>query len=256
MLKAARKAAKGLMRDFSEVEQLQVSRKGTRDFVSTADHRAEQTLREELQAARPDYGLLMEETGEIKGNDKSHRWIVDPLDGTVNFLHGLPHFCIALALEKEVYAGKREIVAAVVEAPALRETFWAERGAGAWLERADSQERIRVAARRNLEDSLVMTGYAQRGNNREMIAKVAEHTCGIRTIGSSALELAYIAAGRGDIFIQQQEKQWDIASGILLIKEAGGYVTDFNGGEKMLESGNIIASNDILHKAVHKLIAE
>lgn len=260
MLKAARKAARGLMKDFGEVEHLQVSRKGPGDFVSLADKKAEATLIAELKIARPGYGFIAEESGIIKGENAEYTWIIDPLDGTTNFLHGMPFFCVSLALERKT-GNKREIIAAVIEAPALKETYWAERGAGAWLERSDSRSaaagRLRVAARRPLEDALVAVGCAQFGGSGQdkALKALQGKVSGIRAMGAGALELAYVAAGRTDIFFQHGEKPWDIAAGMLLVKEAGGYVTDFNNKEDtLLTHGNILAANDKLHGTVLKML--
>lgn len=262
MLKAARKAARGLMKDFGEVEHLQVSRKGPADFVSQADKRAEEVIISELQQARPGYSILAEESGLTKGDDPDHRWIIDPLDGTTNFLHGMPFFCIAIALEKQVYVGKKEIVAAVVEAPALKETYWAERGAGAWLERSDGARnaggRLRVASRKNMEDALVAVGCAQFGgkDQHQMVDSLKGKVAGIRAMGAGVLELAYVAAGRSDIYFQHGEKPWDIAAGALLVREAGGYITDFKGKDNtLLEKGDVLAANDKLHGVFLKQFA-
>lgn len=254
MIKAARKAARGLIRDFGEVEKLQVSRKGPANFVSSADLRAEQTLIAELQLARPAYGLLLEEKGEIKGTDTSHRFIVDPLDGTTNFLHGIPYFCISLALEKTLPTGKKEIVAAVIDAPALRETYWAEKGAGAWVEASGdthlNQSRLRVSARKSLEESLLLSGGFEVGGlpQQKQILTLMQAGAVMRCLGSSALSLAYVAAGRADIYTQSGECIWDIAAGALLIQEAGGIVTEPTGGDKFFESGTVLAANMSLHK--------
>lgn len=261
MMKAARKAARGLIKDFGEIEHLQVSRKGPADFVSLADKRAEQTLIQELTTARPGYGFITEESGIIPGENAEYRWIVDPLDGTTNFLHGIPFFCISLALERQI-GKKRDIIAAVIEAPALKETYWAELGAGAWLERSDgarsnSTGRLRVAGRRSLEDALLSIGCAQFGDKKQSSAVEALRgkVAGIRALGAGALELAYVAAGRSDIYLQHGEKPWDIAAGMLLVREAGGYVTDFrNKDATLLETGDILAANDKLHGIVLKAL--
>lgn len=260
MLKAARKAARGLIRDFGEVENLQVSRKGTAGFVSSADLKAEQVLLEELQTARPTYGFLMEERGVIQGKENDYRFIVDPLDGTTNFLHGIPYFCISIALEKLLHNGKREIVASVIDAPALRETYWAEKGAGAWVERGAeslvSQSRLRVSGRKLLSDALIMNGGFEAGSleYRQKIYALINSGAIVRSFGSSALALAYLAAGRADVYLQSGEKPWDIAAAILMIKEAGGIVTDNKGGDTMVETGEIVASNMPLHKSILAVI--
>jgi len=250
MTRAADKAARGLKRDFGEVEQLQVSQKGPADFVSNADLKAEKVLREELSKARPAFGFLLEEGGTVKGTDPEHRWIIDPLDGTTNFLHGLPHFAISIGLEK---AG--EIIAGVVYDPIKDEMFCAEKGGGAFL----NDRRIRVSARKNLHESLIGTGIPFRGRgdgdrfNRQLSAMMAE-TAGVRRWGAAALDLAYVAAGRFDGFWEEGLSPWDIAAGLLLVKEAGGYVSDLRGGQGMLDSGTILASNNLLHAPLQALL--
>jgi myo-inositol-1(or 4)-monophosphatase len=243
MTGAALKAARGLIRDFGEVEQLQVSIKGPGEFVSTADLRAEKVLRAELAKARPGYGFLMEESGASAGSDARHRWIVDPLDGTTNFLHGIPHFAVSIALERD-----GEIVAGVVYEPVHDEMFWAEKGAGGFI----NDRRLRVSARRQLAESLIGTGipFAGRGDHASYLptlAAVMAVTSGVRRAGAAALDLAYVAAGRLDGFWEFGLAPWDIAAGILLVREAGGYVTDLAGGHGMLETGDILAANDHLH---------
>ena len=250
MARAAEKAARGLVRDFGEVEQLQVSRKGPADFVSNADLRAEKTLRAELQKARPDFGFLMEETGESQGRDPSHRWIVDPLDGTTNFLHGLPHWSISIALERD-----GEIVAGVVYEPVKDELFWAEKGGGAF----NNQQRLRVSGRRRLEDAVIATGmpFKGRGDHQAFMTQldaVMSEVAGIRRFGSAALDLAYVAAGRFDGFWESGLSSWDMAAGLLLVTEAGGFATEIDGGRKPLTSGNVLAANDQLHHQLGKLL--
>jgi myo-inositol-1(or 4)-monophosphatase len=250
MARAADKAARGLKRDFGEVEQLQVSAKGPADFVSTADHRAEKVLREELSKARPGFGLIMEESGVTEGKDPHHRWIVDPLDGTTNFLHGLPHFAISIALQREA-----EIVAGLVYDPIKDEMFWAEKGGGAFL----NDRRLRVSSRRKIEEALVGTGmpYHGHGTPGEFIAQldaVMGSVAGIRRIGAAALDLAYVAAGRFDAFWEEHLSIWDIAAGILLVREAGGYVTTTDGGDAMLDTGSVLAANDHLHQPMLRLL--
>ena len=262
MISAVRKAAKGMIRDFGEVQNLQVSKKGPNDFTTEADLRSEKIIVDELKRARPTYGFLLEEGGVIAGEDPNHRWIVDPLDGTTNFMHGIPFFCITVALEKTLTNGKKEIVAGITYAPLLRELFWAEKGVGAWLEKdissAGSQERLRVSARKSKDEAMVMFGGFNHGGNRQKdyVWRAIEHTAGLRDLGSSALSLAYLAAGRCDSYIQIAENEWDIAAGIILIREAGGTVTEINGGDNMLGTGDILATNSLLHKQFLTLLAE
>ncbi len=250
MAAAARKAARGLVRDFGEVEQLQVSKKGTSDFVSSADLRAERVLKVELRKARPDYGFLVEEAGAEEGRDPGQRWIVDPLDGTTNFLHGIPHFAISIGLERE-----GEIIAGVVYHPVADEMYHAEKGAGAFL----NERRLRVSARRRLEDAVTATGIPHRGRGdhavflRQMEAVMAR-TAGVRRFGAAALDLAYVAAGRFDGFWETHLSAWDMAAGILLVREAGGYVSEIDGGADMMASGSILASNDHLHRPLGEVL--
>ena len=249
MERAARKAARGLVRDFGEVEQLQVSKKGPADFVSTADLKAERILRAELKKARPDYGLLMEESGEEKG-DGHHRFIVDPLDGTANFLHGIPHFAISIGLERD-----GEIIAGIILEPIKDELYWAEKGAGAFV----NDHRLRVSARGRLVESLIGTGIPFHGHgDHESFLKtftvVMPEVAGIRRMGTASLDLAYVAAGRLDGFWEFGLKPWDIAAGIILIREAGGYVSEIDGGSNFLKSGNLLAANDKLHKPLGDLV--
>jgi myo-inositol-1(or 4)-monophosphatase len=250
MTAAAYKASRRLVRDFGEVEQLQVSQKGPADFVSAADLRTEKILHEELERARPGYGFLLEEGGHIPGPDTHHRWIVDPLDGTSNFLHGLPHFAISIALERD-----REIVAGIVYDPLRDETFWAEKGVGAYL----NARRLRVSARRHLKDALVATGIPYLGHGEpatflKSLDAVMGRVAGVRRFGSAALDLAYVAAGRYDGFWETALGAWDIAAGILLVREAGGYVTEIDGGTRMIESGSVLAANDHLHPLLKEIL--
>jgi len=243
MASAALKAARRLIRDFGEVEQLQVSVKGPGEFVSSADLRAEQVLRTELAKARPGYGMLMEESGTTPGSDTRHRWIVDPLDGTTNFLHGIPHFAISIALQRD-----SEIIAGVIYEPLRDELFWAEKGGSAFL----NDRRLRVSARRNMGDAVIGTGmpFTGRGDHARYLATLAPimaATSGVRRQGAAALDLAYVAAGRLDGYWEFGLSPWDIAAGIIIVREAGGYVTDLAGGHGMLESGDVLAANDHLH---------
>jgi myo-inositol-1(or 4)-monophosphatase len=250
MTTAARKAGRGLIRDFGEIENLQVSLKGPADFVSTADQRTERILIQELSKARPGYRFLVEETGTIEGPDKTHRFIIDPLDGTTNFLHGLPHFAVSLALERE-----GQLVSAVVYNPITDEMFTAEKNHGAYL----NDKRLRVAARSSLKASLIATGmpfHGREGHERflEEVAPIMAATSGVRRFGSAALDLAWVAAGRFDAFWERGLAPWDLAAGILLVREAGGMVSDLSGREGALETGDILVANDKLHPQLLKLL--
>jgi myo-inositol-1(or 4)-monophosphatase len=245
MITAARKAGRSLVRDFGEVEQLQVSVKGPANFVSNADHRAEDIIFRELSKARPDYGFLMEERGEVAGADKTHRWIVDPLDGTTNFLHSNPLFAISIGLEREGH-----LVAGVIYNPVTDELFTAEKGKGAFM----NDRRLRVAARRSISDALVTTGIPHRGREghprflKEMETLMRE-VAGIRRTGSAALDMAFVAAGRFDAYWEHNLKAWDLAAGVVIVREAGGIVTDLSGGADILDKGDVLAANAALHKA-------
>ena len=250
MIKAARKAGRSLVKDFREVENLQVSVKGAGDFVSRADLAAEKIIRDELMAARPTYGWLGEETGEADGADPTRRWIVDPLDGTTNFLHGLPHFAVSIALEH-----KGEIVAGVVFDPAKDELFWAEKGAGAWM----NETRIRVSGRRNMSEALLATGIpfgAKKTLPAMMrdLARLMPATAGVRRWGVVALDLAYVAAGRFDGFWEREIYPWDMAAGMILVLEAGGFAEALREGRDIFESGTILAGNGELFAQVAKVL--
>jgi myo-inositol-1(or 4)-monophosphatase len=250
MVNAAQKAGRGLRRAFSEIEKLQVSKKGPADYVSEADHRAEKTIFEELKHARPKYGFIMEESGIVEGEDNSNRWIVDPLDGTLNFLHGLPHFCVSIGLERD-----REVFAGVIYNPINDELFWAEKGLGAFL----NDNRIRVSTRRNMDESLFATGipFAGREGHKDFLSQlenVMAVSAGVRRFGSAALDLAFVASGRYDGFWEKGINSWDMAAGIIIVREAGGYVTDYDNKNLMMSNGSIIASNDQLHRPLKKLI--
>ena len=256
MIGAARKAGRSLARDFGEVEQLQVSIKGPGNFVSAADHKAEEIIYRELSKARPGYSFLMEERGEVVGDDKSHRWIVDPLDGTTNFLHGVPHFSISIAVEEKKPGGGTEITQGLVYQPLTDESFWAERGRGAWLQDA----RLRVSARRELADCLIGTGipFLGRGNPEQwakIYTAVAPNVAGIRRFGSAALDLAWVAAGRMDGFWEDDLDLWDTAAGVLLVREAGGFVTDYRGSDRAFERGEYVAAAGSIHSKLQKLVA-
>ena len=256
MDRAARKAAPRLRRDFNEVQQLQVSRKGPADFVTMADQRAEQTIFEELSHARPDWAFVMEERGEIAGDPSKPRFVVDPLDGTTNFLHGIPHFAISIAAEEPRPGGKWETMAALVYQPLTDESFWAEKGRGAWL----TDQRLRVSARTDLSEALIATGIPFLGHGdfaewSRIFGAVAPGVAGIRRLGSAALDLAWVAAGRFDGFWESGLARWDAAAGMLLVREAGGYITDYRGGDKMHDRREYLAANDALHSKLHKLVA-
>lgn len=252
MISAARKAGRSLARDFGEVEHLQVSVKGPANFVSAADHKAEDIIFKELSRARPGYGFLMEERGEVPGDDKTHRWIVDPLDGTTNFLHGIPHFAISIGLEREGV-----LVAGLVYNPATDELFTAEKGKGAFL---NDRRRLRVAARRTLADAVVVTGIPHRGRPghprfMDEMSAVMMEVAGLRRSGSAALDLAYVAAGRYDGYWERSLKAWDLAAGIVLVREAGGLISDVEGRDKAYETGNVLAGNSAITKALLPLLA-
>ena len=239
MTSAARKAARGLLKDFGEVENLLVSVKGPSDFVSRADTKAEEVIREELTHARPAYGWLGEESAPVEGADPRRRWIVDPLDGTTNYLHGLPHWAISIAMEH-----KDEIVAAVIYDPVKNELFTAEKGGGAWM----NGRRMRVSLRKEMNECIFATGIPFGGKATlpafmQDLAKLAPQCAGIRRYGSAALDLAYVAAGRYDGFWERELQPWDMAAGILLVREAGGFVSDMSGDTKMLGSGTVMAAN-------------
>ncbi len=238
MMAAARKAARALSRDFGEVENLQVSRKGPSDFVSSADLKAENTLFEELSKVRPGYGFVMEERGVVEGTDKTNRWIVDPLDGTTNFLHSIPHFAISIALEREGV-----LVAGVIYNVVRDELFWAEKGAGAYL----NDRRLRVAGRSDMRDALIACGtpwHGRPGHEQALseIGRVIGKSAGVRRMGAASLDLAYVAAGRFDGFWERNLGIWDIAAGAVLVREAGGAVNEIDGGDFM-KTGAVIAAN-------------
>jgi myo-inositol-1(or 4)-monophosphatase len=255
MEKAARKAGGRLRRDFGEVEHLQVSRKGPADFVSKADRAAERTLWDELRAARPGWGFLMEEGGEIPGEEGKPRFIIDPLDGTSNFLHGIPHFAISIAVQEPRLDGKGwgEVTAALVYQPVTDESFWAEKARGAWLQ----DRRLRVSSRRHLDESLIATGipFAGRGDSLEwtrIYGALAPQVAGIRRFGAASLDLAWVAAGRYDGFWESGLSPWDTAAGCLLVREAGGFVSDWRGISQPICDVQVLAANDVLHSRLHK----
>jgi len=252
MVQAVTRAGRTLSRDFGEVENLQVSVKGPGEFVSAADTKAEETLVNELRKARPGYAFITEETGHIAGKDGSHRWIIDPLDGTTNFLHGIPIFAISVALERD-----GEIIAGVVFNPVSNELFVAERGQGAFF----NDRRIRVAGRKELTDAVIATGIPHRGrsNHAEFAAELPylmARVAGIRRCGAAAIDLAWLAAGRFDGFWERGLESWDMAAGLLLIEEAGGIVTDIDGGRTMLTAGSVVAGNPAIHPNLLKALRD
>jgi myo-inositol-1(or 4)-monophosphatase len=246
MVDAVRKAARGLSRDFGELEELQVSKKGTADFVTNADLRSEQILFEALSKARPGYGFLGEERGMIEGTDKTHTWIVDPLDGTTNFLHAIPQFAVTIALQRE-----DQIVAGVTYNPATNEMFWAERGKGAYL----NDKRLRVAARNRMDEAVLATGipFAGKPGHAQFLKElhqISQRVAGVRRFGAAALDLAWVAAGRFDGFWERGLGAWDMAAGLLMVSEAGGKATDMSGGFNCLLDGTVCAANLDLHPQI------
>jgi len=259
MQNAAQKAARRLLRDFAEVEQLQVSVKGPGDFVSQADMRSEQILRDELGKARPGYAFLLEESGAQGSANWSWRWVVDPLDGTTNYLHGIPHWAISIALEKRTDTGS-EIVAGLVYNPVNDEMFWGEKGVGAYL----NERRLRVSGRREIKDSLFATGipFAAVSASRRLafartLGVLMPQVAGIRRFGAAALDLAWVAAGRYDGYWELGPKLWDVAAGLVIVREAGGYVTNAAGGELALtDSVDVVAANPHLHARLLEVVAD
>jgi myo-inositol-1(or 4)-monophosphatase len=252
MTAAARKAGRALKRDFGEVEKLQVSLKGPANFVTAADHRAEETLYQELSKARPGYGFFGEEGGRREGADKTHTWIVDPLDGTTNFLHGIPQFAIAIGLERE-----GSVIAGLVYNPATDEMFLAERGKGAFL----NDQRIRVANRKTLGDAVIACGLPHRGRPNIALGKqetgaMQEQVAGLRRFGAAALDLAWVAAGRIDGYWERDISPWDMAAGLILVREAGGFVSDCDGGDEMMTQGNVVAGNEAIQKEILRVLRE
>ncbi|QYK40510.1 MAG: inositol monophosphatase [Paracoccaceae bacterium] len=251
MIKAARKAGRSLVKDFREVENLQVSSKGPGDFVSKADREAERIIKEELMGGRPTYGWLGEETGETAGEDPTRRWIVDPLDGTTNFLHGLPHWAISIALEH-----KGEIVSGVIYDPAKDEMFWAEKGQGAWL---NDSRRMRVSGRRDMIEAIFATGvpFASRPAlpaTLQDLARLMPVCAGVRRWGAAALDMAYVAGGRFDGFWERGLSPWDMAAGLILVREAGGFAEGLRAGQDAFASGGVICGNGLLFPAFRDII--
>ena len=250
MTAAAKKAGRPLIRDFNELENLQISMKGPADFVTSADKRTEKILIEELSKARPGYGFLGEETGAVEGKDKTHRFIIDPIDGTTNFMHGIPHFAISIALERE-----GQLVAGIVYNPVSDDLFSAEKGHGAYL----NNKRLRVAERREMSPALFATGLpfkGQEGRARSLaeMDAVLGVTAGVRRFGSASLDLAWTAAGRVDGYWERDINIWDVAAGIVLVREAGGIVSDFSGRTDGLDGSQIVTANENLHPQLLKLL--
>ncbi len=258
MEKAARKAGGRLRRDFGEVEHLQVSHKGPSDFVSKADQVAERILWDELKVARPGWGFVLEEAGVIEGEEDQPRWIIDPLDGTSNFLHGIPHFAVSIAVQEPKLGGGGwgDVVAGMVYQPITDETFWAEKSRGAWLH----DGRLRVSGRRQLSEALIATGTPYQGHGdfaewSKIFGAVGPSVAGIRRFGSAALDLAWVAAGRFDGYWESDLSPWDTAAGCLLVREAGGFVSDYRGRSQPICDKQVIAGNDQVHSRLHKQIA-
>ena len=258
MANAAQKASKRLLRDFAEVEQLQVSIKGPSDFVSQADIRAEQTLKEELNKARPGYAFLMEESGASGSDNWTWRWVVDPLDGTTNFLHGMPHWAISIGLERRLADGTSEMAAGLIYAPTADEMFWAEKGSGAFV----NERRLRVSARRDISEAVFATGIpfgAVSAPRRQAFARtlgvLMPKVAGIRRFGAAALDLAWVAAGRFDGYWELGIQPWDMAAGLLLVREAGGYATAPDDSDPR-DSGNIVAANPHLHPGLRAAVLD
>ncbi len=251
MLRAAEKAARSLSRDFGEVENLQVSRKGPGDFVSAADKRAEQIIYDELLSARPGFSFLMEESGEHKGTDGEHRFIIDPLDGTTNFLHGIPHWCISIGLEKQ-----GEMIAGLILDPIKNEVFHAEKGAGAFT----GKRRLRVSARGDLSFAVICGGDCVRRTPEirasliKGIEKIISSTAGFRRSGSAALDLAYVAAGRYEGFWENNLSPWDSAAGSIIVREAGGALASLKGNANPVYAETILASNMALHNVLKDML--
>jgi myo-inositol-1(or 4)-monophosphatase len=251
MVQAAMKAGRSLARDFGEVENLQVSLKGPGDFVSAADHRAEKILHQELSRVRPGYGFLMEESGAIEGTDPNHRWLVDPLDGTTNFLHAIPLFAVSIGLERN-----GEVIAGVVFNPVMNELYTAEKGVGAYL----NDRRIRVAQRRSLDQAVITCGIPHQGRGEHArflreLGQVMAGSAGIRRSGAASIDLAWVAAGRFDGYFECGLSPWDIAAGMLIVSEAGGYVSDISGKGSPIDTGSVLAANPDIHRLLADRLA-
>ncbi|MCA0405898.1 MAG: inositol monophosphatase [Proteobacteria bacterium] len=258
MTAAAIKAGKSLRRDFAELPSVVISRKGPGDFVSEADKKAERILFQELEKARPGYNFLMEEGGMVEGPDKSHRFIIDPLDGTTNFLHGIPHFAISIGLERD-----GELVAGLVYNPATEEMFVAEKGQGAFIQGATSRDnyRLRVSPRTDFADSVVACGipHAGRGDHGQFVRELAgimPRCSGVRRMGSAALDLCFVAAGRYEGYWERNLSPWDMAGGIVIVREAGGFATAFDGSDKIFETRNVLAGNETAHRVLREQLAK
>ncbi len=258
MQNAAQRAAKRLLRDFAEVEQLQVSVKGPGDFVSQADLRAEQSIRDDLYKARPGYAFLMEESGASGGDGWTWRWVVDPLDGTSNFLHGIPHWAISIGLERRRDDGVVETMAGMIYSPTNDEMFWSEKGIGAFL----NERRLRVSGRRDMKEAVFATGIpfaAVTPRNRLAFARtlgtLMPQVAGIRRFGAAALDLAWVAAGRFDGYWELGVKPWDVTAGLLMVREAGGFTADVAGGDPVV-TGDVIAANQYLHPILLEAVAD
>ncbi len=250
MIKAAEAASRSLVRDFGEVEQLQVSKKGPGDFVSAADRRAEDIIQKELLKARPGYSMIMEESGRKDGSDPHHTWIVDPLDGTTNFLHGIPHWAISIALQKD-----KEIVAGLIYDPIKDELFYAEKGTGAFMR----NKRLRVSGRSNMADSVIAAGSPAltRGNHarfQQQSQVIMQNTAAFRRQGAAALDLAYVAAGRYEGFWEYDLSPWDVAAGYIIVREAGGMITTISGQGTPLDGKSVLASNEKIYKDLKELL--
>ena len=250
MVKAARRAGRSLKRDLGEVENLQVSLKGPANFVTLADKRAEEMLHSDLTKARPGYGFIGEEGGIREGDDKTHTWIVDPLDGTTNFLHGIPHFAISIGLQRE-----GTMIAGLIYNPANDDLYLAERGKGAFL----NDQRLRVAGRRKLSDCVIACGLAHIGRgdfelSRAELTEIQPRVAGLRRFGAASLDMAFVAAGHLDGYWERNLKPWDLAAGQIIVREAGGIVSGIEGDDDPLKTGNVICGNEFIHAEQVKIL--